>query len=194
MKSQSMKKHFITLKQQREILYPTLKSLTKVQLWERPKENKWSIGETIYHLYLITKMLRVAAIITIPCTKLFARMMRNKPFDSHINDIYKEYTEKRGKGMKAPFILNPSKKIYNTMDYNELNQLLMKETLKVSKIVEDIDEDIAGHIIFLDPVANNPNLIQAIQLLAIHEAHHIRIIQNNLESLIEKTDTDICIM
>lgn len=190
MKSQSMEKHFTTLKQQREILYPTLKSLTKVQLWERPKKNKWSIGEMIYHLYLITKMLRVAAIITIPCTKLFARMMRNKPFDSDINDIYKQYKEKHGKGMKAPFILNPPKKIYNTMDYNELKQLLIKETLKVSQVVEDIDEDIAGHIIFLDPVANNPNLIQAIQLLAIHEAHHIRIIQNNLESLIEKTDTE----
>ncbi|KOO49144.1 DinB family protein [Viridibacillus arvi] len=190
MKSQSMEKHFTTLKQQREILYPTLKSLTKVQLWERPKKNKWSIGETIYHLYLITKMLRVAAIITIPCTKLFARMMRNKPFDSDINDIYKQYKEKHGKGMKAPFILNPPKKIYYTMDYNELEQLLIKETLKLSQVVEDIDEDIAGHIIFLDPVANNPNLIQAIQLLAIHEAHHIRIIQNNLESLIEKTDTE----
>jgi hypothetical protein len=71
-----------------------------------------------------------------------------------------------------------------------LNQLLVKETLKISTMVANIEEDIAGHIVFLDPVANNPNLIQAIQLLAIHEAHHIRIIHDNLESLIQKSDTE----
>ncbi len=183
MKSQSMKRHFITLKQQRDSLFPKLQSLSMAQLWERPEENKWSIGESIYHLFLITKMVRVAAIITIPCTKLYARMTRNKPFDRDIHDIYQEYKEKHGKGMKAPFILNPPNKIYNTMDFNQLNQLLMDETSKVSKLVKDIDEDIAGHIIFLDPLANYPNLIQSIQLLAIHEAHHFRIIQKELETI-----------
>ena len=183
MKSQSMRTHFLTLKQQRDSILPTLKSLSMAQLWERPEENKWSIGESIYHLFLIAKMLRVAAIITISCTKLYAKMMRNKPFDCDINDIYKEYKEKHGRGMKSPFILNPPNKIYNTMGINELNQLLINETLNVMKLVEDIDEDIAGHIIFLDPVANYPNLIQAIQLLAIHEAHHLRIIRRDLEAL-----------
>lgn len=74
------------------------------------------------------------------------------------------------------------------MDFNELNKLLIKETSKLKNKVEEIDEDIAGHIIFLDPVARHPNLIQAIQLLAIHEAHHFRIIQNNLESFVRKTE------
>lgn len=185
MKSQSMQNHFTTLEQQRETIFPALQSLSNFQLWERPQENKWSIGETMYHLYLITKMLRVAATITIPCTKVFARMRRNKSFDTEINDIYKEYKEKHGKGMKAPFILNPPQKIYHTMDFNKLTQLLTEETSKVAKIVEDVDEDIAGHIIFLDPAANNPNLIQAIQLLAIHEAHHIRIIENDLTFLMK---------
>ncbi|WP_428911789.1 DinB family protein [Niallia sp. Krafla_26] len=183
MKSQIMRTHFITLKQQRDNLLPTLQPLSRAQLWERPVENKWSIGESLYHLFLITKMLRVAAIITIPCTKLYARMTRNKPYDCYIHDIYKEYKEKHGRGMKSPFILNPPNKIYHTMDFNELNQLLINETSKVWKLVEDIDEDIAGHIFFLDPVANYPNLIQAIQLLAIHEAHHIRIIQRDLNAL-----------
>ncbi|TQR21402.1 DinB family protein [Psychrobacillus vulpis] len=188
MKSESIKKHFTTLEKQRESLFPTLKSLSMTKLWERPEENKWSIGESIYHLFLITKMLRVAAIITIPCTKFYAQMMRNKSFEHSINDIYKEYKEKHGKTMNAPFILNPSNKIYNSMDFTQLNQLLINETLKVSKIVDNIEEDIAGHIIFLDPVANFPNLIQAIQLLAIHEAHHFRIIQKDLEAMIGKTE------
>lgn len=183
MKSSSMRNHFLTLTQQRDSFLPTLKSLTMAQLWERPEEDKWSIGESIYHLFLIAKMLRVAAIITIPCTKLYAKMMRNKPFDCDINDIYQEYSEKHRKGMNAPFILNPPQKIDPTMDINELNQLLFNETLKIKKLVADIDEDIAGHIIFLDPVAHYPNLIQAIQLLAIHEAHHIRIMQKDIKFL-----------
>ncbi len=65
-------------------------------------------------------MLQIAAIITIPCTKIFARMVRNKRFNREIHDIYKEYKEIHGKGMKAPFILNPPAKVYNTMDFNEL--------------------------------------------------------------------------
>ncbi|NMD69386.1 DinB family protein [Bacillus sp. DNRA2] len=183
MKSQSMRTHFLTLKQQRDSIFPTLKSLSMAQLWERPEENKWSIGESIYHLLLIIKKLRVASIITIPCTRLYAKMTRNKPFDCEINDIYKEYKEKHGKGMKSPFILNPLNKINNTMGINEMNQLLIKETANLMKLVEDIDEDIAGHIIFLDPIANYPNLIQAIQLLAIHEEHHLRIVRKDLEAL-----------
>ncbi|WP_018924443.1 DinB family protein [Salsuginibacillus kocurii] len=190
MKSQSMNKHYRTLIQQREKLFPTLQSLEKVQLWEKPKANKWSIGETMYHLYLMIKTARIAASITIPSTTLVARRRRHKPFAADIHDIYTEYKEKHGKGMKAPFILNPPKKIHNTMDFTELTQLLNNETSNVVKMVENIDEDIAGHIIFLDPVAKYPNLIQAMQLLAIHEAHHFRIIQRDLEPLTEKTDTE----
>ncbi|RHW34001.1 DinB family protein [Lysinibacillus yapensis] len=188
MKSQSMRNHFLTLRQQRDSLVSELEYLSMAQLWERPNEEKWSIGESIYHLYLMAKMLRVAAIITIPCAKFYARRMKNKPFDRDINDIYGEYKEKRGRGMKAPFILNPPKKICHTMDFKELNCLLIDETKELSKLVENIDEEIAGHIVFLDPMANYPNLIQAVQLLAIHEAHHFRIIQRDLETIKKETE------
>lgn len=185
MKSQSVEKHFATLEKQREWLFPALRSLSKEELWQRPQQNRWSIGETMYHLYLITKMLRVAAAITIPCTKPFAIMRRNKAFAAEIHDIYQEYKQKRGKGMKAPFILNPKEKIRYSMDYQHLEGLLLAETQKIEKLVEQIDEDIAGHIIFIDPVANNPNLIQSIQLLAIHEAHHMKIMQRDFSYIFE---------
>ncbi|WP_010099256.1 DinB family protein [Ornithinibacillus scapharcae] len=181
MKSCSMNKHFKTLEMQRSRILPILESLSLDELWERPQENKWSIGETMYHLYLITRMLRVAAKITIPSTILIARMRKNKPFETEIHDIYKEYKEKKMKGMKAPFILDPPKSVYCKLNFKELNQLLYKETWTISKMVKDIDEEIAGHIVFIDPVAHHPNLIQAVQLLAIHEAHHFRIMENQLE-------------
>lgn len=53
----------------------------------------------------------------------------------------------------------------------------MNETLALQWLVKNIEEDIAGHIRFPDPIAHYPNLIQAIQLLAIHEQHHFKIME-----------------
>lgn len=183
MKSRSLNKHFKTLENQRNTILPKLEALPFDELWKRPQEDKWSVGETIYHLYLLAKTLRVAAKVTIPATILFARLRKNKPFETEIHDIYKEHKEKNKKGMKAPFILVPPKSIYRKWNFKGLNQLLYKETWTISKLVEGIEEEVAGHIIFIDPVAYHPNLIQAVQLLAIHETHHFRIIESQLEKM-----------
>lgn len=65
------------------------------------------------------------------------------------------------------------------MNAKELEQLLLNETNELQALVKNIEEDIAGHIVFFDPIAHYPNLIQAIQLLAIHEKHHFIIMENN---------------
>ena len=177
MKSESISKHFHTLNQQRSQFLPKLQSLPQEELWHRNKNGKWSIGEHLYHLYLIAKMLKVA--IKFSLTLLpYAKIRRNAPFATEIHDIYAEYKEKNGKGMKAPWILVPSKKIYYSMDSKELERLLVNETNAIEVCVQNIEENIAGHIVFLYPIAKYPNLIQAIQLLAIHENHHFLIIEN----------------
>lgn len=61
--------------------------------------------------------------------------------------------------------------------------ILNTETLTLQKLVKDIEEDIAGHIRFPDPVAHYPNLIQAIQLLAIHEQQHFNIMEKSLSPI-----------
>lgn len=71
------------------------------------------------------------------------------------------------------------------MDVKELERLLLNETNEIKALVKNIEEDIAGHIVFLDPIAKYPNLIQAIQLLAIHEKHHFIIIENNYKMMHE---------
>lgn len=65
----------------------------------------------------------------------------------------------------------------------ELEELLSRETDEIKKLVQNIEENIAGHIVFLDPIAHYPNLIQSIQLLAIHEKHHFMIMKNNYEMI-----------
>lgn len=183
MRSHSLGRHFKTLEQQRNMIFPRIKNLSQDELWKRPQADKWSIGETLYHLYLITKMLRIAAKFLIPSTILFAQIKKHKPFETEIHDIYKEYKEKKNRGMKAPFILDPPKNISRQWNFKGLNQLIYKETWKIETMVAEINEETAGHIIFPDPVAHHPNLIQAVQLLAIHEAHHFRIIEKQFDSI-----------
>ena len=69
------------------------------------------------------------------------------------------------------------------MNGKELEQLLVNETNAIKVCVQNIEENIAGHIVFLDPIANYPNLIQSIQLLAIHEKHHFLIIENSYKMM-----------
>ncbi|WP_155590019.1 DinB family protein [Lysinibacillus cavernae] len=175
MKSNSMAKHFLTLQEQRTHYLPAIHALSKEELWRRTLEDKWSIGEHFYHLYLIFKMLHKATKYSFFLLPI-AKMRRNKPFATEIHNIFEEYQANKGKGMRAPGILVPPKKIRFALSSHDIEQLLLNETLALQQFVKDIEEDIAGHIIFPDPIANYPNLIQAIQLLAIHERHHFEIV------------------
>lgn len=69
------------------------------------------------------------------------------------------------------------------MNVTQLEELLTRETNEIKKLVQNIEENVAGHIVFLDPIAHYPNLIQSIQLLAIHEKHHFMIMKNNYEMI-----------
>ncbi|KOY82158.1 DinB family protein [Lysinibacillus macroides] len=176
MKSHSMAKHFLLLQEQRIYYLPAIQTLSQEELWHRPYEGKWSIGEHFYHLYLILKMLHTATKYSLFLTPI-AKLQRNKPFATEIHDIYAAYKLKKGKGMPAPKILIPPKKIYFALSSQDIEQTLMNETLALQWLVKNIEEDIAGHIRFPDPIAHYPNLIQAIQLLAIHEQHHFKIME-----------------
>ncbi|HDR7564637.1 MULTISPECIES: DinB family protein [Bacillus] len=182
MKSENISKHFHTLRVQRNQFLPELHSLSQEQLWHRKEDRKWSIGEHFYHLYLITRMLKVAIKFSFTLIP-YAKLRRNTPFATEIHDIYAEYKEKHGRGMKAPWILIPSKKVYDSMNVTELEDLLSRETDEIKKLVQNTEENIAGHIVFLDPIAHYPNLIQSIQLLAIHEKHHFMIMKHNYEMI-----------
>jgi hypothetical protein len=186
MKSESMSKHFRTLTSQRDQFMLKIKPLSQDILWHRKDDGKWSVGEHLYHLYLILRMVKVAtklSFVLIP----YAKMKRNKPFKTEIHDIYAEFKEKKGRGMKAPKILVPPKRIRHSMDWRELKELLLNVTSELKALVKHIEEDIAGHILFLDPIAKYPNLIQAIQLLAIHEKHHFLIVENNYNMILNQS-------
>lgn len=90
--------------------------------------------------------------------------------------------------MRALGILVPPSKIRFTLDSDEIEHLLVNETSAMQKLVKNMEEDIAGHIVFPDPIAHYPNLIQSIQLLAIHEKHHFRMMAEQYTRLIASSE------
>ncbi|GAA0310594.1 hypothetical protein GCM10008924_30250 [Gracilibacillus halotolerans] len=108
------------------------------------------------YIYLMMKWFRRLSKIYVLITKPVAALQRNKTYLTGSANVYEAYQDKNKKPMKAPFMLAE----------------LDKETKLLKLIVENIDDDIAGHIRFVDPLANHPNLIQSIDLLGIHEQHH----------------------
>ncbi|WP_394514324.1 DinB family protein [Priestia aryabhattai] len=171
MKSIYMKLYFEELYEQRFIFSKKIVNYNNI-FWVRPSENKWSLGETYYHLYLMVRRFRQLNKFYLPVSRRIASARKDIIYKTSSKNIYTEYTEKHRASMKAPFILVPPKKIRGSITFFDLKNKIEEETKQLENMVSHIEDNIAGHIRYLDPIAHNPNLIQSIHLLAIHEEHH----------------------
>ncbi|WP_366248519.1 DinB family protein [Terribacillus aidingensis] len=176
MKSSYMQEHFETIYLQRRRFEENIRKYSNRE-WMRPQPDKWSIGETYYHLYLLLKRFRQLNKVYIPVSKPFSVFKKRASYQTKIEDIYRAYREKHGKPMKAPSILLPPKGIESKVKFDQLKHDLHKETILLKIMVSEIDNAIAGHIRYPDPLAHYPNLIQSVQLIGIHEQHHFRLCQ-----------------
>lgn len=176
MKSKEMATHFQTLSEQRETFIQEADQLTD-ELWQRPLPEKWSTGETLYHLYLMLRLFRRFSSGYIKVMQPIAKVRRNRAYPTQIHNIYEEYGKTKNRAMEAPFLIKPKRTIIGAYTLQELLRMLQRETTKLREIVRRLDEDIAGNIYYVDPVAHHPNLIQSIHLLAIHEQHHFDLVK-----------------
>lgn len=163
--------YFNQLKAQREAFYND-KCLNFDDGWTRPLPEKWSIGETLYHLVLMTKFFRRVSIFYIPIMLPVAYARKKKPYPLETYNIYKEYNQKKRSAMKAPSVIKPPAGLDEKWNITEVQWFLEYETEKLYSLVKFMEEDLAGNIYYPDPIAHNPNLLQSIHLLAIHEQHH----------------------
>ena len=171
LKSIHIEEHFEKLYRQREEMLQELAYFAGVE-WNRPQKDKWSWGETYYHLYLMVKWFRRLSMFYLPISKPVAMLKKDKPYSTGSTNVYEAYQDKNKKAMKAPFIIVPPDRKKISIEFDDLVAELDKETKLLEAIVEDVNDDTAGHIRFVDPLANHPNLIQSIDLLGIHEQHH----------------------
>ncbi|GEL78647.1 DinB family protein [Tenuibacillus multivorans] len=174
MKSGDMDRHFKNLKEQREHFYHEFNIENP---WQRPMPDKWSTAETLYHLILMVRLFRRFSRVYVPAMLPVAYLRRKKPYKTDIHNIYEEYQHKKRKPMNAPFLLKPPSNLERKYTFSDIQDLLEVETEKLETKLSDIDQDLAGQIYYPDPVAHNPNLIQSIHLLGIHEQHHFNILK-----------------
>ncbi|MEG0386099.1 MAG: DinB family protein [Solibacillus sp.] len=171
MESRYMKSYFTTIYEQREEFANELKNFENKE-WERPLDDKWSFGETYYHLYLMIKLFKQFNKTFLPIAKPIAKIRSGKSYKFYSEDIYTEYKEKHNKPMNAPFVIVPPKDIKERISFKWLVNELHIETMFLEKMLSNISDNVAGHIRYPDPLAHYPNLIQSIDLLGIHEKQH----------------------
>src|SRR5690625_5002149 len=106
MRGEWMDFHFEKLNQQRKIFYSDMGIAAK-ETFKKPNPEKWSVGETMYHLFLLARLLRRFSIFYIPLLFPIAYVRKNKPYETEIHDIYQAYREEKQKPMPAPFLLKP---------------------------------------------------------------------------------------
>lgn len=140
------------------------------EIYHRKETGKWSIGEVIYHCYLLLKLTRTSTRVYLPAAKLIKKMghFNSISYDNTMHNIYE------GETMKAPKVLAP--KMDRPYSKGELRLMLESETSKLKRLVENLKDEEAYWIRYPDPVPGYPNIVQAVKLVKIHEAHHYKVL------------------
>lgn len=139
-------------------------------LYKRDVADKWSVGEVIYHCYLLLKLTRQLSEVYVPLSRTYMNLFHLAPdyYNDSMENIY------AGETMKAPAILIPNmKKEYSK---GELRLMIEDETDRLKKCLEDLKKEELYWIRYPDPVPRYPNIIQTVKVAKIHEAHHYKIV------------------
>lgn len=175
-KSERMERYFQLIDHQRDAFDQYVREAV-ADPWARPLPEKWSVGETVYHLYLLARLVRRFSVVYLPVMLPYGHLRKNRPYKTDIHNIYEEYTRVKNHPMPAPSVLIPPNHLSDTCTYLEVRHLLNFETAKLRMMFSNLDETVAGNIRYPDPVAYYPNVIQCVQLLAIHEQHHFDLVR-----------------
>ncbi len=139
-------------------------------IYKRPVPDKWSIGEVIYHCYLLLKLTRQFSQIYLPAARPAVKIcgIKTCEFNGHMENIY------AGPTMKAPKILVP--KMERRYSKGELRLMLEAETERIRELLQDLSDAEVYTIRYPDPVPDYPNIVQWMKLVLIHEKHHYEVL------------------
>lgn len=140
------------------------------EIHKRVQNDKWSIGEVIYHCYLLLKLTRQASEVYLPVSRLLIKMsiFKTEEHNGEMENIY------AGATMKAPKFLEPD--MDRRYSKGELRLMLEEETEQLKKLVQNLSDDEAYSIRYPDPIPDYPNVVQTVKLLLIHEKHHYHVL------------------
>jgi len=135
------------LDSQRESVFHALKGLTDSQLWQRPAQKEWSIGEILDHNYLLFAS-------TYPVVKWiwnlngwYGRLRRNRMYTTEIEDLYRSPRFPHWVG----FLWTPRYNSRKPVSFGELKSELRTLHVRIRKFYEGKDEAVLGNLYLYDP-------------------------------------------
>jgi hypothetical protein len=171
MRSEILGRHLATLARQRRPILEAVEPLSPAVLWARPRPESWSIGETLQHLARMMRLFRRFAAAALPLERPLARVLRRRPYATCSRDLFS------GRSRSAPRPLRPQAPTEPTPPVVVVGEL-ERETASLARLLVDEDEGVLGHVWLWDPVMGRQNMLQIVDLLGIHEAHHFRILRS----------------
>ena len=156
------------LNSQREAAFASLDELTNADLWQRSAPKEWSIGEILDHNYLLFASTYSVVRWTWKLNGWFGRLRRKRPYDTEIEDLYRNPNFPHWVG----FLWTPR---YNTRKPVSLNSLKTEiRTLhtKIRQFYENKDIDMLGNSYLYDPWFGWCNLIVTLRISIYHDQLH----------------------
>ncbi len=165
MRSSTLSRYGNNIQTQRQRLYVRIADLSAETIWRRPGDGHWSVGQNLEHVNKLLRLFRWLLTVYLPVAVPLARLLRRRPFSTLKEDIYQHDTQ-RPPGVK------PIDRSRRPIPYAELRQSLDDEMERVLKLLQDLDEDVAGNIYYWDWVTGRVNLHQCLLLDYYHERRH----------------------
>ena len=164
--------------QRREVLR-RLDGIAEKHLWWRPEPDAWSIGENLDHARLAGRTFRRFLKGLWPLLKLTAWPVRRRPYPTKIDDVY----ERPGFPLSVGWVWSPRYTPARPAPLATLATNLEAEHNRMRAFYAGKDEHLLGHAWLWGPAMGAVNMIQALRVVAYHDAHHYRTVEERLRAL-----------
>ena len=142
------------------------------KLWETPGPATRSIGEQLHHLAEWLRCYRHRAALFYRAFYPVSWLLRNRPYPTHIDDVYSRDRFPNYVGFMCPERHTPDQ----TLALGTLTNRLREGHELVREFYRDKSEPILGHIWLYDMAIGWVNLIQALRIAVYHDQHHYDLI------------------
>lgn len=164
------------MRRQREAMFAELEGIGHEELWQRPAEKEWCVGETLDHLRVINgsllKWFKVAWFLWQP----WAKLRRHRPYQVEIDNVY----ERPNFPMSAGWIWPPKYTPKRPTTLATLEENLESLYRDLVAFYADKDPALLGHVVMYDPPIGRVNLIQGLRVNVYHDELHFNQIRETL--------------
>ena len=164
---------------EREACFASLEGISHEQIWWRPADGEWSIGETLDHLRVFTASMVWIFRITWSVELPWAKLRLHRPYEVEIENHY----ARPDFPMNVGWIWAPKHRPDKPLPLPALKGRLSDIHQQARMFYAGREPDLLGHVSLYDPVMGWMNLVQALRLGIYHDELHYEVIARSLSEL-----------